>query len=258
MELMQYLAARCVKKISLSPQELAHLPLWNRPCAHQYRREIAGSVVAASSHRKGHKHGQPCTLALNDAIHPPPPSPGQGASVVANRVLRLYAEEEGLDIDGLLPRNLDFCHSYLMVLAWEHEWEQALSFFWQLVERGRPHPDPNCYNAVLYGLNKAERWEETARVMDNFRSQQRNLQFAPDARPTRSLYLSALSPLLKVVSLGYVVGSWSWLVLTFFVVISHRLCCLEWRTGRTLETRQDYVARRRRNDSSCEDNRKQS
>lgn len=197
----------------------------SRPaCCMPARVHIKARGAVVSTNRRTTQRRHSCILSLIDST-PPPPHGAQGASVVANRVLRLYAEEEGLDIDGLLPRNLDFCHSYLMVLAWEHEWEQALSFFWQLVERGRPHPDPNCYNAVLYGLNKAERWEETARVMDNFRSQQRNLQFAPDARPTRSLYLSALSPLLKVVSFG--------LRGRGLVCIHGRVEPIGWQTGRT-------------------------
>lgn len=90
---------------------------------------------------------------------------------------------------------MDMCHQYLMVLAWEHEWEQMLEFFWQLVERGRPPPNENCYGAVFYGLNGAGRWEETVRVMDSFRLQQLE-------KPRRGVYLSALSTLLKVVSFG--------------------------------------------------------
>lgn len=131
--------------------------------------------------------------------HTVPPSPReQDASAVADRVLRLYAEEEGLDIDGLLPRSMDVCHQYLMVLARDKQWEQALGFFFQLVDRARPAPVQNCYDAVLYGLNRAERWVETVDVIDVLRLQ---LEESPHgAKPRRRLYLTALSTLLKVVS----------------------------------------------------------
>lgn len=131
-------------------------------------------------------------------IPPPPAPPEQGASAVANRVLRLYADDDGLDIDGLLPRSMDVCHQYLMVLGRDKEWEQALDFFSQLLGRARPPPDQNCYDAVLYGLNRAERWVETVEVMDSFRRRVEESQH--ELKPRRRLYLSALSTLLKVVS----------------------------------------------------------
>lgn len=132
------------------------------------------------------------------------PCPTQGASAVANRVIQLYVEDEDPEGGGagLLPTSMDLCHQYLMVLAWANEWEQALEFFFKLVERGHPHPDQNCYNAVLHALNRSERWEETVRVMEAFRAHVRLMQHqqleAP--KPMRSLFLSALSPLLRVVS----------------------------------------------------------
>ncbi|CAM9455508.1 unnamed protein product, partial [Ectocarpus fasciculatus] len=126
----------------------------------------------------------------------------EGASAVANRVIQLYVEDEDPEGGGagLLPTSMDLCHQYLMVLAWANEWEQALEFFFKLVERGHPHPDQNCYNAVLHALNRSERWEETVRVMEAFRAHVRLMQHqqleAP--KPMRSLFLSALSPLLRV------------------------------------------------------------
>ncbi|CAM9273262.1 unnamed protein product, partial [Ectocarpus sp. 13 AM-2016] len=126
----------------------------------------------------------------------------EGASAVANRVIQLYVEDEDPEGGGagLLPTSMDLCHQYLMVLAWANEWEQALEFFFKLVERGQPHPDQNCYNAVLHALNRSERWEETTRVMEAFRSHVRLMQHqqleAP--KPMRSLFLSALSTLLRV------------------------------------------------------------
>ena len=103
-------------------------------------------------------------------------------------------------MDGLLPRSMDICHQYLMVLARDKQWEQALDFFSQLVDRARPAPDQNCYDAVLYGLNRAERWVETVEVMDVLR--QRLEESPVNVKPRRRLYLSALSTLLKVVSAG--------------------------------------------------------
>lgn len=119
-------------------------------------------------------------------------------------MIQLYVEDEDPEGGGagLLPTSMDLCHQYLMVLAWANEWEQALEFFFKLVERGQPHPDQNCYNAVLHALNRSDRWEETIRVMEAFRSHVRLMQHqqleAP--KPMRSLFLSALSTLLRVVS----------------------------------------------------------
>lgn len=136
----------------------------------------------------------------------------QGASAVADRVLRLYADEEGLDIDGLLPRSMDVCHQYLTVLARDGQWEQALGFLSQLVGRARPAPDQNCYDAVLCGLNRAGRWVETVEVMDVLRLQLE--ESPPGTKPRRRLYLSALSTLLKVVrgwvgERAFVQGGWA-------------------------------------------------
>lgn len=139
----------------------------------------------------------------DSALRAPAPRPSsppkkQGASAVADRVLRLYAEEEGLDVDGLLPRSMDICHQYLMVLARDNQWEQALGFLSLLVARSRPPPDQNCYDAVLYGLNRAERWVETVEVMDTLCL--RLEQSQRETKPRRRLCLTALSTLLKVVS----------------------------------------------------------
>lgn len=138
----------------------------------------------------------------------PPPSE-QGASAIADRVLRLCTEDDDLDADGLLPRSMDVCHHYLLALAKDGQWEQALGFFRELVGRGRPPPDQNCYDAVLRGLNKAKRWVETAEVMDTFRRQSPE-QRPHDFKPRRSLYLSALSTLLQVVSGGGREGVGPW------------------------------------------------
>lgn len=138
-----------------------------------------------------------CTPSHTFPLHPSLPSfivCAQGASAFAKRVLQLYADEEDYDADGLLPRNLHVCCQYLSVLAREPLWEEMLEFFWQMVERGKPHPDENCYRAVLDGLHAAGRWKETVKVMDTFRMQEL------ETKPNRSVYLSALSTLLKVVS----------------------------------------------------------
>lgn len=130
----------------------------------------------------------------------------QGAPAVAGRVLRMYAEEEGLDVDGLLPRSMDMCHQYLMVLARGGEWEQTLDFFTQLLGRARPAPDQNCFAAALHGLKRAGRWRETVRVMETFRLRLQECQSLPSphlrefGKPRRRVYLSAMSTLLKVVS----------------------------------------------------------
>lgn len=116
----------------------------------------------------------------------------QGGSTVARTVMELYASEEGIDTDGLLPRNLALCHSHLMVLVAADEWEGVVELFWKLVDRGQPAPDSACYDAVMLTCRRNRRWKEALKVLNHVRREDVR------AEPTEGNFIQAIMTMLAV------------------------------------------------------------
>ena len=134
----------------------------------------------------------------------------QGGVEVANAVMKVYAEEEGLEVDDALPLNLELCRSYLLVLATGDEWKKALELFWKLAEAGGsaegragerwPEPDGGCCEAALVACRRAGKWREALQVFRHVRREDVGVEL------TAAMYMSTIMTMLLVSSVVLWIG----------------------------------------------------